>query len=215
VLVTRQNPRVELIDVTVPIREGMVTYPGDPVVQTQLHSAIGRGDDVNLTRLDFGVHSGTHIDAPVHFLEGCHGVDAWPLDALVGPAAVVYARAVEGVLDRETLEGLAIPDVPRLLFRTSNSELWERSTFAHDFVHFVGSGAEVLVERGVRLVGIDYLSIGDEDAHKVLLGAGIVVVEGLDLRQAGPGEYELLCLPMKIEGADGAPARVVLRRSAG
>ena len=204
---------MELIDVTVPIREGMVTYPGDPTVKTELASAIGRGDDVNLTRLDFGVHTGTHVDAPIHFLEGEDGVDAWPLDALIGPAAVVYARAVEKVLDRETLEGLALPDVPRLLFRTSNSELWERTEFASDFVHFVRSGAEVLVERGVRLVGIDYLSIGDEDAHKVLLGAGIVIVEGLDLRQAGPGEYELLCLPLKLEGADGAPARVLLRRS--
>jgi arylformamidase len=205
---------VELIDVTVPIRPGMVTYPGDPTVQTELHSAIGRGDVVNLTRIDFGVHSGTHVDAPRHFLEGTGGVEALPLDALLGPAAVVYARPVEGVLDRATLEGLALPDVPRLLFRTSNSELWERTEFVRAFVHFVRSGAEVLVERGVRLVGIDYLSIGDEDAHRVLLGAGIVVVEGLDLRQAGPGEYELLCLPMKIEGADGAPARVLLRRSA-
>ena len=205
---------MELIDVTVPLRAGMVTYPGDPTVQTELHSSIGRGDVVNLTRLDFGVHSGTHVDAPSHFLDGERGVEALPLEALVGPAAVVYARAVERVLDRETLEELALPDVPRLLFRTSNSELWERTEFAHDFVQFVKSGAEVLVERGVRLVGIDYLSIGDEEAHRVLLGAGIVVVEGLYLREAGPGEYELLCLPMKLEGADGAPARVLLRRSA-
>lgn len=204
---------MELIDVTVPVRPGMVTYPGDPAVQAELHSAIGRGDVVNLTRLDFGVHSGTHVDAPAHFLDGESGVEALALDALVGPASVVDARAVAGVLDREAIEGLALPDLPRLLFRTSNSELWERSEFVRDFVRFVGSGADVLVERGVRLVGIDYLSIGDEDAHRVLLGAGIVVVEGLDLRRAGPGDYELLCLPMKLEGADGAPARVVLRRS--
>jgi arylformamidase len=203
---------VELIDVTVPIREGMVTYPGDPTVRTELASSIGRGDLVNLTRLDFGVHSGTHVDAPVHFIEGGHGVDAWPLDALVGAAAVVDARSVTGVLDREALERIGLPDSPRLLFRTSNSELWATDSFAEDSVHFVGSGAEVLVERGVRLVGIDYLSIGDEEAHRTLLGAGIVAVEGLDLRAAQPGEYELLCLPMKIEGSDGAPARVLLRR---
>ncbi len=203
---------MELIDVTVPIREGMVTYPGDPTVTTELASAIGRGDVVNLTRLDFGVHSGTHVDAPVHFLDDGHGVDAWPLDALVGPAAVVEARSVTGVLDREALHRIGLPDSPRLLFRTTNSELWASDTFADDFVHFVKSGADVLVERGVRLVGIDYLSIGDEDAHKVLLGAGIVAVEGLDLREAEPGAYELLCLPMKIAGSDGAPARVLLRR---
>src|SRR3954462_3212942 len=173
---------MQLIDVTVPIREGMVTYPGDPTVKMELASAIGRGDVVNLTRLDFGVHSGTHVDAPVHFIAGGHGVDAWPLDALVGPAAVVDARSVTGVLDREALERIGLPDVQRLLFRTPNSELWESDTFADDFVHFVRSGAGVLVERGVRLVGIDYLSIGDEDAHKVLLGSGIVPVEGLDLR---------------------------------
>jgi arylformamidase len=205
---------VELIDVTVPIRPGMVTYPGDPTVQTELHSAIGRGDVVNLTRLDFGVHSGTHVDAPGHFLDGEGGVETLPLDALVGPAAVVDARTVSRVLDRAALERLDLPDVPRLLFRTPNSELWKRDTFAEDFVQLDGSGAEVLVQRGVRLVGIDYLSIGDEHAHRVLLGAGVVPVEGLDLRAAEPGEYELLCLPMKIEGADGAPARVLLRRSA-
>jgi arylformamidase len=204
---------MELIDVTVPIRPGMVTYPGDPSVHTDLHSAIGRGDLVNLTRLDFGVHSGTHVDAPGHFLEGESGVEALPLDALVGPAAVVDARSVTAVLDREVLGRLELPNLPRLLFRTGNSELWEQETFAEEFVQFVGSGAEALVERGVRLVGIDYLSIGDEEAHRVLLRAGVIPVEGLDLRTADPGEYELLCLPLKIEGADGAPARVVLRRS--
>ena len=177
---------MELIDVTVPIREGMVTYPGDPTVHTELASAIARGDVVNLTRLDFGVHTGTHVDAPVHFIEGTSGVEALPLDALVGPAEVVDARAVTGVLDRAALDRLDLPDTPRLLFRTTNSELWERDTFAEDFVHFVRSGAEVLVARGVRLVGIDYLSIGDEDAHKVLLAAGIVPVEGLDLRGVRP-----------------------------
>jgi arylformamidase len=203
---------MELIDVTVPIREGMVTYPGDPVVRTELASAIGRGDVVNLTRLDFGVHSGTHVDAPVHFLDGQHGVDEWPLEVLIGPAAVVDARSVTGVLDRAALERIELPDVPRLLFRTPNSQLWERDAFADDFVHFVRSGAELIVEHGVRLVGIDYLSIGDKDAHKVLLGAGIVAVEGLDLREAVPGAYELLCLLMKIAGSDGAPARVLLRR---
>ena len=204
---------MELIDVTVPIRPGMVTYPGDPLVQTELHSSIGRGDLVNLTRLDFGVHSGTHVDAPAHFLDGESGVEALPLDALVGPAAVVDARSVTDVLDRDALGRLELPDVPRLLFRTGNSELWEQDVFAEEFVQLDGSGAEVLVERGVRLVGIDYLSIGDEEAHRVLLGAGIVPVEGLDLRAAEPGPYEVLCLPLKLEGADGAPARVLLRRS--
>src|SRR4051794_12826503 len=120
----------------------MVTYPGDPAVTTQLASSIARGDVVNLTRLDFGVHSGTHVDAPVHFLDEGHGVDAWPLDALVGPATVVDARSVTGVLDRGALERIGPPDAERLLFRTPNSDLWASDMFAEDFVHFVRSGAE-------------------------------------------------------------------------
>ncbi|MFN2471552.1 MAG: cyclase family protein [Gaiellaceae bacterium] len=203
---------MELIDVTVPIREGMVTYPGDPDVRLERVSAIAQGALANLSRLDFGVHSGTHVDAPVHFIDGAAGAESLPLEVLVGPAHVVDATRVRGVLDRAALGRLDLPEGKRLLFKTPNSELWASDRFAEESVHLTADGAELLVERGVRLVGLDYLSVGDPDAHRVLLGAGVVAVEGLDLREAEPGAYRLLCLPLKIVGSDGAPARAVLLR---
>jgi arylformamidase len=203
---------MELLDITVPIREGMVTYPGDPAVHLERVSAIADGAVANLSRLDFGVHSGTHIDAPLHFIDGGAAAESLPLDVLVGPATVVDATAVDGPLDRSALEALDLPDAPRLLFKTTNSTLWGSDDFADAFVHLTGEGAELLVERGVRLVGLDYLSVGDPDAHRALLGADVVAVEGLDLREAEPDDYELLCLPLKIVGSDGAPARAVLVR---
>jgi arylformamidase len=203
---------MELLDITVPIREGMVTYPGDPTVHLERVSAISEGAVANLSRLDFGVHSGTHIDAPVHFTDGAPAAESLPLDVLVGPAAVVDATSVVGPLDRAALETLDLPDSTRLLFKTTNSRLWGSTQFAKDFVHLSGDGAELLVERDVRLVGLDYLSVGDPDAHRALLGAGVVAVEGLDLREVEPGAYDLLCLPLKIVGSDGAPARAVLVR---
>jgi arylformamidase len=198
---------VQIIDVSVPLREGMVTYPGDPVVQVELAASIADGDPVNLTRVDLGLHSGTHVDAPRHFLDGAAGVDELPLDALIGPCVVVEAPDL-------TLESVAcVPaDAERVLFKTPNSELWTRDEFAEEFVRLDGEGAGLLVERGLRLVGVDYLSVGDEAAHHALLEAGVIPVEGLDLRGVEPGAYELVCLPLRVVGADGAPARVVLRR---
>jgi arylformamidase len=148
------------------------------------------------------VHSGTHVDAPLHFAEGAASVETLPLDVLVGPCVVV-----------EGLEVAAVPaGAERVLFKTPNSELWERDEFSEEFVKLDGEAARALVARGVRLVGIDYLSIGDEEAHHVLLGAGVVAVEGLDLRSVEPGEYGLVCAPLKLVGAEGAPARVLLLR---
>jgi arylformamidase len=197
---------MEIFDVTLPLREGMVTYPGDPEVRLEHAASIAAGDAVNLTRMDFGLHSGTHVDAPVHFIEGGAGVDALPLDALVGRCEVVEAAdlAVEFVA--------AAPKAERLLFKTPNSELWARDEFADDFARLDRAGARLLVERGTRLVGVDYLSVGDEEAHHVLLEAGVVPVEGLDLRGIEPGSYEVVCLPLRVVGADGAPARVILIR---
>jgi arylformamidase len=197
---------VEIFDVSVPLREGMVTYPGDPQVHVELAASIAGGDVVNLTRIDFGLHSGTHVDAPVHFIEGAAGVDAIPLDALVGPCEVVEAR------DLSAGSVAAAPEAERILFKTPNSELWARDDFADDFARLDREAARLLVERGVRLVGVDYLSVGDEDAHHALLGAGVVPVEGLDLRGVGAGSYELVCLPLRVVGADGAPARAILIR---
>ncbi len=193
---------MQIIDVSVPVWPGMITYPGDPKVRLERVSSIADGDVANLSRLDLGVHSGTHVDAPLHFIEGAPGVEALPLDVLVGPCVVV-----------DGLEPAAVPrGAERVLFKTPNSRLWEREEFSEDFVKLDGQAARALVERGVRLVGIDYLSIGDEEAHHVLLEAGVVVVEGLDLREVEPGEYRLVCAPLKLEGAEGAPARVLLLR---
>ena len=198
---------MELIDVSVPIREGMVTYPGDPVVRMERAASIENGDVVNLTRMDFGLHSGTHVDAPVHFIDGASGVDSVPLEALVGPCEVVEVPDLSRSSVARTPQG-----AERVLFKTPNSELWARDQFADEFARLDGEAAAVLVQRGVRLVGVDYLSVGDEDAHHALLEAGVVPVEGLDLRGVEPGSYELICLPLRVVGADGAPARAVLIR---
>ena len=193
---------MQIIDVSVPVRPGMVTYPGDPEVRLERVSSIAAGDVANLSRLDLGVHSGTHVDAPLHFVEGAPSVETLPLDVLVGPCIVVAG-----------LDPAAVPaGAERVLFKTANSRLWERDEFSDDFVKLDGEAAGALVRRGVRLVGIDYLSIGDEEAHHVLLGAGVVAVEGLDLRDVEPGEYRLVCAPLKLVGAEGAPARVLLLR---
>ena len=198
---------MEILDVSVPLREGMVTYPGDPTVKLELASAIADGDAVNLTRIDFGLHTGTHVDAPVHFIDGADGVDLVPLDVLVGPCEVVEAPD----LTRDSVARVPA-GTERVLFKTPNSELWASDEFADGFAQLDGEAARLLVERGVRLVGVDYLSVGDEDAHRVLLGAGVVPVEALDLRGVEPGAYELVCLPLRVVGADGAPARAVLIR---
>ena len=190
---------VKIIDISVPIRPGMVTYPGDPAVSLEGVRSIADGDGYNLSRLDFGAHTGTHVDAPVHFIDGASAAESLPLEVLIGACVVV--------------EGIQAPDgAERVLFKTTNSELWARDTFAEDFESLDAAMAQALVDKGVRLVGIDYLSIGDEEAHRILLGAGVVSVEGLDLRGVEPGAYELICAPLKLVGCDGAPARVFLRR---
>jgi arylformamidase len=203
---------VEVYDITVPLRDGMVVYKGDPPVRLERVYSIEHGDLANNSRLELGVHSGTHIDAPVHFIPGAPAAEDLPLEPLMGPAWVVDATGVERNLDAEALRTLDLPDVERILFKTRNSRLWELDHFVEEFVYLTGSGAEELVERGVRLVGIDYLSIGDPDAHRALLRARVIAVEGLDLAGVEPGAYELVCLPLKIVGSDGAPARALLIR---
>jgi arylformamidase len=200
---------VEIIDISVPIRPGMVTYPGDPTVSLERVVSIADGGVVNLSRLDFGVHSGTHVDAPVHFIDGAAAAETLPLDVLIGKATVLDLTAAER-LDASAFNGVDLPE--RVLMKTRNSELWERETFADEFLALTEDGARALIDRGVRLVGIDYLSIGDEAAHEALLGAGVVAIEGLDLRGVEPGEYQLICAPLKLVGSDGAPARTLLVR---
>jgi arylformamidase len=202
---------MEIIDISVPIRPGMVTYPGDPEVVLERVRSIAGGDGYNLSRLDFGLHSGTHVDAPLHFIDGAASVEKLPLDVLVGPARVVDATEAERSIGADALAALP-GGVERILLKTRNSGLWARQSFSRDFVSLSADGARVLVGNGVRLVGIDYLSIGDEEAHRVLLAAGAIAVEGLDLRGVEPGEYQLICAPLRLVGAEGASARVLLIR---
>ena len=203
-------------DISAPIRNGMVTFEGDPLVHLQRASSMDQGAICNVSRLDFGVHSGTHVDAPVHFIDGSAGIEAVPLDALVGPALVVDARPIDGPFDRAAIDALAIPaGTERLIVRSRNSDLWAEPDFSDTFSGVTGDGARALLDLGVRLVGIDYLSIapfGDPTpTHVTLLAAGVVVVEGLDLREVEPGAYELICLPLLIPGSDGGPARAIIR----
>lgn len=210
------------IDVTVPLRAGgFPVFPGDPPFRRELAASIAGGDVCNTSRLECSVHSGTHVDAPLHFIEGAGGVENLSLDAMIGSAWVADARDATdhldttGHLDASAVDALDIPaGTERLLLRTANSQLWESPEFSQDFVALTVDAAEALVERGIRLVGIDYLSIAPfadpAPTHLALLGAGVVVLEGLDLRRVAPGRYLLTCLPILLDGADGAPARVVI-----
>ena len=208
----RLRQMAELHDISVPIHTGMHVYDGNPGFRLELVSSIAAGASANVSRLDLGVHNGTHVDAPLHFIDGGPGTESLDLETLIGPAYVVDATAVSGDLDAEALGSVAFPsDLTRIIFKTSNSQLWSRGSFSRDFVRLSGSGARFLIERGVRLVGIDYLSIGDPEAHQELLAARVIALEGLDLREVDPGKYELICLPLRLEGSDGAPARAILR----
>ena len=210
-----------IIDISVPIAPGDTpTYPGDPGVEVVSWSSMTRGDAANVSVLHFGAHTATHVDAPAHFIAGAPKLGSLPLDALVGPAQVVEVPEDVREVGAEHVARLVDEGAERVLFRTRNSAFWEnpRGRFREDFTHLAPGAARALVERGVRLVGIDYLSVekfGSEDfkTHKTLLSQGVVVVEGLDLRGAAAGLYELICLPLKIAAGDGdgAPARAVLR----
>ena len=199
-------------DISVPVRPGMHVWPGDPAVRLERHATIADGADANVSKLELGVHTGTHVDAPLHFIDGAPGTESLALEVLVGQATVVDAMNAQQPLDEAELTTLGLPEADRVLLKTSNSSLWALPQFTSDFVALNGSGARYLIDRGVRLIGIDYLSIGDVEAHQELLGAGIVALEGLDLREVEPGSYELVCLPLRLEGSDGAPARAILLR---
>jgi arylformamidase len=205
---------MKIFDISVPIRDGMLHYAGNPPVHVTRVQSISAGDPANLSELDMGAHSATHVDAPVHFLADGAGTDSLPLEILIGPAEVVDATAATSALDLATVRALELPPrgSERILFKTRNSQLWSRKEFTRDFVRLDGEAAAFLLERGAKLLGIDYLSIGDAAAHRTLLSAGVVCIEGLDLREIEPGSYELICLPLKLVGSDGAPARAVLIR---
>ena len=207
-----------IYDVTVPIRSGMPIYEGDPPVKIEAASALAKGDSANVSFLQLGAHTGTHVDAPAHFIEGAVKIDSLPLDVLVGPARVIHVPEDRTEIDSEFLSSCDLEGVERILFRTRNSKFWNGEGFRKDFTHLLPEAAEMLVNRGVQLVGTDYLSIekfhsGHHRTHIALLSRGVIIVEGLNLSEVPAGDYELICLPLKIaEGAgDGAPARVVLR----
>lgn len=202
----------EIIDISVPVHPGMITWAGEMRPEVELVSSIAAGDGYNLSRLVFGSHTGTHVDAPLHFLERAAPVDTLSLDALVGPVLVVDARTVAEEIGAEVVARDVPAGTERVIFATRNSELWDRDAFTDDFVAVSPDAAASLLERGVRLVGIDYLSVGPFETHRALLSEGVVLLEGLDLRGVAAGSYNLACLPLAIVGCDGAPARAVLGR---
>ena len=205
---------MEILDISIPIRTRMPIYPANAGAALRRIDAIADGAVANVSAVDLGAHTGTHVDAPNHFLDGAGGVDTVALAPLIGPAVVVDATAVDKTLDAAAVAAAGVPaGAERVLFKTRNSQLWEQDEFSEDFVSFDASGARALLDAGVSLVGIDYLSVGDPGAHRALLGADVAVVEGLDLRAAEPGPYQLVCLPLKLVGSDGGPARAVLLRT--
>lgn len=204
------------IDISTPLRDGMLVWPGDDRVRVEQTMSLERGDPYNLTRLNMSAHTGTHMDAPRHFLRAGAGMETMPLDVMLGPARVVDVEDEEAVRARHVPADLA-PGA-RVLFRTRNStEYLARPDFVEPFIYVARDAAEALVRARVALVGIDYLSVGGFhhdllETHEILLGAGIWVLEGIVLTPVEPGEYELACMPLLIPGADGAPARAMLRR---
>lgn len=207
-----------IYDISLTVSNDLPVWPGDRPAQLEQIMDMTRGDRYTLSQFASTVHVGTHLDAPMHFVKGGSGVDTIDLQKLVGPCYVAHLPAVD-TIDAAALEQAAIPlGAKRLLLRTRNSEYWARgdNVFHTDFVAIDPSGAAWLVQHGVQLVGIDYLSIGPFEGgaptHEILLGNGIVPVEGLNLSNIEPGEYQLICLPLKLKDCDGAPARAVLMR---
>ncbi len=203
-------------DISLPVSDTLAVWPKDPPVRITRPRTFEKGDHAQVSHLDLGAHTGTHIDTPAHFIPGGSNLDELDLDILVGPALVVDAGQA-GQLTPAVLETLDIPrGTVRLLFRTRNSSLWKQDpgTFHEDFVAISEAGARWLIDRGVRLVGIDYLSVAPYadtgPTHRALLGAGIIPLEGLNLSEIVPGIYQLVCLPLRIAGAEGAPARAIL-----
>jgi arylformamidase len=204
------------IDVSVPIRNGMVSWPGDPPARISHALDMERGDPCTVSLLEMGAHTGTHMDAPAHFVRGGLGIDDMPPDAAVGSARVIPIRDRKSIKTDELVKH-SIRRGERILFKTYNSDhCWDNDRFAEDFVYLSATAAQYLVERQVKLVGVDYLSVGGFHAdgvetHQALLKAGIWIIEGLNLKPVRPGRVQLVCLPLKIVGSDGAPARALVR----
>jgi arylformamidase len=208
---------MKIFDISVSIHPKLPVWPGDPPVVLERYRQQTKGDASNDSRLACSVHCGTHIDAPAHFIEKGTTIEQLSLDSLVGSATVVEFSEIDRITPNllETQQIDAQTD--RLLLKTKNSELWAdpEHAFYPDFVALSAESARWIVNRGIQLVGIDYLSIqmfkdAEPLTHRILLEAGVVILEGLDLRAVEPGNYQLICLPLKLTGSDGAPARAIL-----
>ena len=204
-----------LYDATLSMREGMATFPGDPPFRMQARYQRRKGDLFNLASLSMGTHLGTHVDAPAHYLDGGATVDEIPLETLVGPGIVLDMRGRPRI-DRKALEEVPAQGHRRVLLKTDNGPFLPERSFREEYVSLTEDGALYLIERGVCLVGIDYLSIeGYQNpgapVHRMLLQANVLILEGVHLLEIPPGPYEIFCLPLRIQGGDGAPARVILR----
>ncbi len=210
---------MKLYDVTIAVSEIVPTFPGDPKVKIDLCSSIANGEAANVSQICFGVHTATHVDAPNHFLDGTRKVAELDLYKLIGDCYVLELSDDVLAIEPKHIEHLE--DVERILFKTRNSQFWNEPEkgFREDFTYISPAAAKVLVEKNIKLVGIDYLSVeqfgvGSFDTHITLLDKEVVIIEGLDLREVSQGNYELMCLPLKIEGGtgDGSPARTVLKQ---
>ena len=211
---------MRIYDVSVPLSAATPTYPGDPGIEIKQWLGLANGDVANVSLINFGLHSGTHVDAPAHFIEGGAKVDSLSLESLLGEAEVVEVPDHVGVIDESFVAANCVSGSQRVLFKTRNSAFWgdPAGGFHEDYVAIDPTAARWLVESGIKLVGIDYLSVEKFKSetfqtHHTFLSNGVVIIESLDLRAVPSGRYELICLPLKIAGGsgDGAPARVILR----
>ena len=204
-----------IFDISVPIRTGGLVYPGNPEIDISLQQAVAKGASANVSTIRFGSHTGTHVDASRHFFDDGQPVDKIPLDRLIGPALLVSFDDEIRSIGASDLRDRDLKGHKRILIRTRNSALLSQREFVPDYTFLAPDGAQYLVDSGVELVGLDYLSIeqfhsGHHRTHRTLLERSVVIVEGLDLSAPSPGEYNFICLPLRIEGCDGAPARAVL-----
>jgi arylformamidase len=207
---------MNLFDVSVRLSETTPTFPGNPPFSCEGVKRTARGDSSNVTVLHLGTHTGTHVDAPRHLFDSAPGVDALPLEVLMGRARVVEIGGPRRGIEAGDFAAVDLAGETRVLLKTGNSALWQSGEFHEDFAFLDESGARLLLDRGVRLVGIDYLSIeqfkrAGAPVHHLLLERGVIIVEGLNLSEVPAGAYDMCCLPLAVAGADGAPARVVLR----
>jgi arylformamidase len=203
----------EPIDISLPLHPDMPVWPGSPGVRIRHTRTIADGNPSNESKLEMDVHCGTHVEGPLHFIDGAEPVGTIPMSVFVGPAHVEHLRGATAIGPNELAS--VPPGTERLLLRTSNSDLWRQTaTFRRDYVALTLDGAKWIADRGIKLVGVDYLSVqrwgDDPETHRVLMRAGVAILEGIDLSDAPAGDYRLTCLPLRLESTEAAPARAIL-----